>query len=118
MPSAPGRQCTLVTGTSAGPLFEQVFRATLGSESACRVLAVRNRFFGDSVTVAGLLAGRDVADALASAGIAERPVILPGVALSDGKLFIDSYPLSQLRSLVGAPVVVAENATDIVRAIA
>lgn len=118
MPSAPGRQCTLVTGTSAGPLLEQVFRATLGSESACRVLAVRNRFFGDSVTVAGLLAGRDVADALASAGIAERPVILPGVALSDGELFIDSYPLSQLRSLVGAPVVVAENATDIVRAIA
>ena len=51
------------------------------------VLAVENRYFGGNITVAGLMAGEDVADALRSAPSGRR-YLLPDVCLSAG-LFLD-----------------------------
>lgn len=54
------------------------------------LLAVTNQFFGEKVTVAGLLTGQDLERAILKAG-PERYhlVILPEVVLNDDRLFID-----------------------------
>ncbi len=63
---------TLVTGTLFAPLLREVTAHLPGVE----VVPVVNHFFGETVTVAGLLTGRDVIEQLRDRPLGER-VILP-----------------------------------------
>jgi NifB/MoaA-like Fe-S oxidoreductase len=74
------------------------------SGAEVRVHPVENRFFGDSVTVAGLLAGRDLLEAV-DHPVPEDIVLVPGEALNADDLFIDSMPLGELKAEL-APAVV------------
>ncbi|NPV71364.1 MAG: DUF512 domain-containing protein [Firmicutes bacterium] len=71
------------------------------------VLPVLNRFFGETVSVSGLLTGRDIAAAVAaSGGAAGRLIVVPAVSLRDG-VFLDDMTLSDLETALGARVAVA-----------
>ena len=59
------------------------------------MVEVENRFFGETVSVAGLLAGRDIGDALGT-GNEGDVVLVPAEALNADRLFIDSLPLDGL----------------------
>ena len=86
----------IVTGTSMGPFFERMSTSiATPMECAVEVLAVENRYFGPSVTIAGLLSGADVLRA-ASGSTSGDLVLLPGEALNDGGLFIDGVALSEV----------------------
>jgi NifB/MoaA-like Fe-S oxidoreductase len=69
-----------------------------------RVLGAENRHLGSRITVAGLLAGRDILEALAGRDPGDW-VIVPGEALSvpDGKL-LDDLTLRDLSARLGRPV--------------
>jgi len=86
----------IVTGTSMGPFFERMSPA-IATRMKCTVdvLVVENRYFGPSVTIAGLLSGADILQA-ASGCTSGDLVLLPGEALNDGGLFIDGVPLSEV----------------------
>jgi putative radical SAM enzyme (TIGR03279 family) len=99
----PGRRIRILTGHSMAPFIEAraeaISRATGGAE--VRVTAVTNRFFGETVTVAGLLAGADFMDALQADEVTDGDlVLLPAEALNQDDLFIDSVPLEELRAAV------------------
>lgn len=99
IPKRPGNgRIRILTGTSMAPLLRRridaLARAT-GHEVT--VTAVPNRFYGESVTVAGLLAGRDLLAAVDE----PRPgdlVLLPAETLNQDDLFIDSLPLDEFRA--------------------
>jgi putative radical SAM enzyme (TIGR03279 family) len=78
----PGAPVTVVTGEYAAPVL-----APLVEPHGARVLPVANLFFGGNIAVAGLLAGEDVAAALAGEPHGRR-YLLPDVCLSGGR-FID-----------------------------
>ena len=86
----------VVTGASMKPFFEDMAPpASRGIGCPVEVLAVRNRYFGPSVTIAGLLAGADIMGAVGD----PRPgdlVLLPGEALGAGRVFIDGVTLAQV----------------------
>ena len=86
----------IVTGTSMGPFFERMSTA-IAKRMGCavEVLVVENRYFGPSVTIAGLLPGEDILR-VASDSARGDLVLLPGEALNDGGLFIDGVPLSEV----------------------
>ena len=95
----------IATGTSMQPYFERMAPA-VSTRMACdvEVVAVRNRYFGPTVTVAGLLPGADVAAELQEC----RPcdlVVLPADALNADGLFIDGMALADLEAAL-APAVV------------
>ncbi len=73
---ASGRSVMIATGEAAFPLLSQLVDALIGKAPGTnvRVHKIRNTFFGESVTVAGLLTGRDLEQQL-------RGVILPGSVL-------------------------------------
>jgi len=76
------------------------------------VLAVKNRFFGETVTVAGLICGEDIINAVKD----QKPEILfiPAVALRHERdLFLDNVPFSRLPAELGCQVVAVENGTDL-----
>jgi putative radical SAM enzyme (TIGR03279 family) len=118
LPRRSLRRVTLVTGEAAGPWLASLLASLLGAEraGAASVLAVRNDYFGASVDVAGLLAGRDVARALTGVALGER-VLIPGVALDDRGRFIDDVTLGQVLAGREADGVVAEGPEEIAEAL-
>ena len=100
LPELSGRRIRIVTGHSMAPfLRERSQRLAAATSAEVRVLAVTNTFFGDSVTVAGLLGGRDVLAHLGDS--TERDLILiPAQALNGDDLFIDGVSLEDFRARV------------------
>lgn len=60
------------------------------------LLVVENKFFGSSVTVTGLLTGKDISKTIANNKTAVN-IIIPGVALNDNDLFLDGYNIDQIK---------------------
>ena len=95
VPAQP-RRVAVATGTLAAPLLnglvQRLTQASPGLEA--RVVAITNRFFGQEVTVAGLLTGRDLRTGLEEAASWARQeqgeIILPDVMLKrDTPVFLD-----------------------------
>ena len=64
---------------------------------------VTNDYFGDSVTVSGLLVGADIERALKAHAPADR-VLLPPNCLKERGLFLDDRTVSDLERNLGVPV--------------
>ncbi len=98
LPRLDGRRVRLVTGGSMAPFLRDLAEPIGGATGAeVDVVEVRNDYFGESVTIAGLLGGRDILGALEE-GREGDLVVLPAEALNADGLFIDSVPLEELRS--------------------
>lgn len=101
-------QATLVTGELPAGVIERVahmLQRVKGVE--LNVCVVKNRFFGGTVSVAGLLTAEDIADALSH--FPTHPVVvLPTICLRDGYLFLDDVTVSQLAAQTGRKVTVVE----------
>ena len=96
VPELPYRRIRLVTGRSMTPFFqERAERLAEATRTQVDVVTVVNDFYGESVTVAGLLAGRDIQASLGEAA-ADELLLLPAEAVNADGLFIDSMPLSDL----------------------
>ncbi len=97
----------LVTGVLAAPvLVKNVLPALnrIGGLEAC-VVPVPNRFYGESVTVSGLLTGRDIADALQPAPSGAGAVVcIPSNALNHDGLFLDGCTVPRLEKACGRAV--------------
>lgn len=68
------------------------------------VYRIINHFFGESVTVAGLLTGTDVSEQLAGQPLGDE-LLFPSVMLrSDGDVFLDDMTPQELSERLGVPV--------------
>ena len=67
-----------------------------------------NTFFGESVTVSGLICGQDLAAQLK--GIhADAVIIVDDMLNSDHSMFLDDMTPSDLQSILGIPLLVCRN---------
>ncbi len=103
------RKVRVVTGVSAAKIMTRllaaVCRAVQGLEASLDVAP--NRFFGPSVTVAGLLTGSDLLAALPECGGAE--VLIPRAMLKAGEsVFLDDLSLAEVSQRLGAKLIAAE----------
>jgi len=92
----PGRRIRLVTGSSMAPFLREragVLAERTGAD--VEVVEVSNRYFGPSVTIAGLLGGEDIFAALGGAADGDL-IVLPEEALNDERRFIDDVGLDDL----------------------
>jgi len=98
MPELHGQRLRILTGRSMFPFLQErapLLASATGAE--VQVREVENRFYGSSVTVAGLLAGEDLLRAVDD----PRPgdvVLLPAETLNQDDLFIDSLALDRFRA--------------------
>ena len=105
-PAIPGRILRIVTGRSMERLFrDRAPRLAQATGSEVRVLGVVNDFYGESVTVAGLLGGRDIVRAVGDTS-EDEVILLPAEALNADDLFIDSLPISEVRAALATAEVV------------
>lgn len=104
---APVRRVLAVTGRLAVPVLAPLVRRLNLVQGVCfDLVPVPNRLLGDTVTVAGLLAGKDIV-----AELGERTrgdwdqVLVPSVALGgDPPAFIDGMTPAALERELGLPV--------------
>ena len=106
--TAAGSPFTCVTGEAAYGHICALLEAAkakfpfLEGDVAC----IRNDFYGESITVAGLLVGRDIIAQLCARGH-HRRLILPSCMLrAEGDLFLDDTTLPQLSDSLGVSVTV------------
>lgn len=94
LPRRDGRRIRLVTGRSMAPFIrDRAPRLEQATGALVDVVEVQNRYFGDSVSIAGLLGGEDILHALGQNEPGDL-VVLPAEALNADGLFIDNVPLS------------------------
>ncbi|MBL7192056.1 DUF512 domain-containing protein [bacterium] len=94
----------LITGASMAPLLRQYLIPILSKISGleAEVVEVSNHFFGESVTVSGLLAGGDISEACEKMNY--DYLILPPNCLNYDDLFIDDMTVEDLQKTVRIPI--------------
>jgi len=85
----------IVTGTSAAPTLERLLAERPPATADARLCVVRNEYFGETVTVSGLLVGADIERALGSVGSFDR-VLLPSNCLKEEEVILDDRTRNDL----------------------
>jgi putative radical SAM enzyme (TIGR03279 family) len=113
------RRVTLVTSMMALPVIEGLAEDMRQTENIeVQVLPVVNRFFGPEVTVAGLLCGQDVIDALHTNGDLGDLVLLPRVMLdNEGTRFLDDISVEDFKASIPTQVEFVRNAPETIDAV-
>ncbi|MBQ4102229.1 MAG: DUF512 domain-containing protein [Oscillospiraceae bacterium] len=105
------RRVTLPTGMLAAPLLEKL--AAKAKEVfpflQVDVFALQNKTFGKTITVAGLLAGKDLIDGLTDKPIGEEILLCEHMLESTGSRFLDDLTPSDLEEKFGVSVRVVED---------
>ncbi len=102
------KKVIFISGTSGARVLKPVAaRLNRIGGLDCSVILVKNRLFGESVTVSGLLSGRDILSSLKAEGRGCDLMVLPENLLNRQGKFIDDLSLGELgRRLKPVKVVV------------
>lgn len=104
----------VVCGISAQKILEPLLAAVKIPNLVIRVVPVENHFFGNDITVSGLLTGQDIINKLSQMDGERTGIIIPGVALRKGEgIFLDNMKLTELEEQLALPVRVAYGAEDL-----
>lgn len=105
------KKITIATGYAAYNLLSELSK--MAEEKfpglLVDVIKIKNNFFGDTVTVAGLITGQDFKEQLKSASLGEK-VLIPRVSLrNEGDKFLDDITLEELSEFLETKVFSVEN---------
>ncbi len=113
-------ELSIATGVLAAPYLEEAVGELQKKYPGVKVHihAVKNAFFGERITVAGLLTGQDILAALRGKTLGER-LLLPGCMFRSGEeIFLDDISLNELEmALQIHACIVKSSGKDFVRAL-
>lgn len=114
------RRVTLATGKLAGPFLKQYLEMIKEKFPYVEgeVKVITNRYFGEEITVSGLITGSDLKEQLAGADLGER-LLLPCNMLRSGEdVFLDDVTVEELSEFLDTEItVVEESGADFVAAV-
>ena len=102
------REITLASGKLAAPFIQKLADKFMEAfpEYTVKVVAIRNDFFGEMITVSGLVTGQDLIAQTKDLMLGER-IGVPCNMLRSGELvFLDDITVSQVESALQVPVVI------------
>ena len=110
-PPEPGRRISIATGVAAHPLLSELAQKAMdrcpGLE--IRVFRIVNRFFGENITVAGLITAQDLIAQLQGEDLGEQ-LLIPSVMLRhEQDKFLDDRTIPDVEQALGVPVQTVEN---------
>ena len=114
------RHVTIATGKAAAPSLEkhmQKIREKYPNVQA-DVVTIINYFFGESITVSGLITGKDLMEQLEGRDLGDC-LLLPCNMLRSGKnVFLDDVTVEEVEERLKTPVqIVDEPGSDLVKAV-
>lgn len=111
----------IATGVSAAPFLQKIVdmcREKCGNIIG-NVYPVLNCFFGETITVSGLITGRDLIEQLKGRALGERLLIPDSMLRAGERIFLDDVTVEQVEEALGVPVTAlpADSGFDLVDAI-
>ena len=111
----------IATGVSAAPFLQKIVdmcREKCGNIIG-NVYPVLNCFFGETITVSGLITGRDLIEQLKGRALGERLLIPDSMLRAGERIFLDDVTVEQVEEALGVPVtaLTADSGFDLVDAI-
>jgi len=112
-----GRRILIPTGVSARPFIQDLVNRYTPEGTDIQVIAVKNNFFGETITVTGLIVGRDLISALQ--GIKCDEILICDTMLRENtNRFLDDMTLEEVCNALGCPVrVIPNNGESLIRAL-
>lgn len=98
------KQLLIGCGLSAAPFLEKLMNEHPLTGIRVKVVGVENKFFGPTVTVSGLITGRDLTDRL-KAEDGEALFITECMLRSEGDKFLDDMELTEAENILGKPII-------------
>ena len=100
------RELSIVTGRLAYPY---ILRMAEGMEEMfpnlkLHVYAITNDFFGEMITVSGLLTGQDIIAQLQGVSLGERILLPQNVLRSGEEVFLDDVTLTEMKNALHLPI--------------
>lgn len=114
------RRISMATGRLAAPYISELARELekILSDTRIVVYEIRNDFFGEMITVAGLLTGQDIEAQLMDKDLGERLILPQSVLRSGEDVFLDDYRLCDLENSLQVHIdIVKSSGWDFVEAI-
>ena len=93
-------EITVATGVLAAPALKELteqFQAIF-PEKQIQVIPIQNHFFGERITVSGLLTGQDILGQLKGRKLGDRLLLPCNLLRSGEEVFLDDITLSQLEN--------------------
>ncbi len=75
----------------------------------CNVYKIRNDFFGETITVTGLITGQDLISQLKGKPLGDALLLSSSMIRKDGGLFLDDYTIDDVEKALGVKIRVIEN---------
>ena len=105
------RTVSVITGALAYPFINELCQQL---QDKCiglniQVYKIENDFFGRTVTVAGLVTGKDIIAQTKGGEMGEAVYIPSSMLRADGDLFLDGTSVSELEDALGSKVITVEN---------
>lgn len=105
-PDDRSRTLSIATGQAAAPFLQALVDEAVKKwhNLKCSIYPIRNDFFGENITVAGLVTGQDLMAQLSGKPLGER-LLIPDVMLKFHEdVFLDDVSLEQVSEKLGVPV--------------
>ena len=100
------RKITVATGKLAAPLLRKLAAAftILHPDISIQVAEVENLFFGERITVSGLLTGQDLALQLCTMDLGEKLLLPCNMLRSGEEVFLDDVAVEELEKTLQVPI--------------
>ncbi len=104
------RKVTIATGFASYEFISSLAQSAMNKYKnlTVSVRAIRNDFFGGSVTVSGLVTGGDIIAQLKGEDLGDELLIPENMLRAEGDLFLDNVSLSELSERLDVPVTVTQ----------
>lgn len=114
------RNLSIATGRLAYPYLKRMAEKMEEKfpDTRIHVYAVRNDFFGERITVSGLITAQDIMAQLRERDLGERLLLPCNMLKADEDIFLDDYTVSQVSDALQVPLVIVKSSgQDLVDAI-
>ncbi len=105
------KKCTLATGMIFADILESLVKPF---GEYVNVVPIKNRFFGETITVAGLVTGSDLIEQLKNIDLGEFLVIPETMLRADTDVFLDDVTVKDVENELGVKVYVSKDAYSLI----
>ena len=114
------REVSVATGVAAYPYLLQISRTLMQKVRNLKINVYKmiNRFFGENITVAGLLTGGDLRAQLAGKPLGQQLLLSANTLRAGEAVFLDDMRLEELAAALGVPVrAVSDDGGELINAL-
>ena len=107
----PKRRVSIATGRLAGPFLKELGKRieTVHQNVTLQIFEIRNDFFGESITVSGLITGLDLIAQLKDQDLGDELLLPTNMIRSGERVFLDDLTIEDAEEALGISIRIVES---------